>query len=406
LDKVIYNLLSNAFKHTPKGGTIQVKMKFETLMDDIYLCLTVSDTGDGIAEKDLPHIFKRFYISSNSDQSQSHGIGLALTYDLLQIHKGSVEVKSTPGEGATFSIQIPVSKAAYTDEELSVEESKKIELQKIPEVIDIEIDMEDTETIEVIQNGKDFTILVVEDNRELNNLIVDYFSSTYKVLSVENGIQALEIVHENEIDLIISDVMMPEMDGLTFCKIIKNDVSTSHINVLMLTAKNSTEDRIDCYNAGADAYIAKPFELAVLDARTKNLISKRRQKVEKFKMNKEINISSMEYGSLDELFLQQAVVKVEERLSDDTFDFDHFAINMSSSKSTLHRKLKSLTGLSPGEFIRNVRLKHAAQMLINNKGNISEIAFAVGFNDPKYFSRCFKLEFGVTPKEYQESKKN
>jgi len=200
-------------------------------------------------------------------------------------------------------------------------------------------------------------------------------------------------------------VMMPEMDGLTFCKIIKEDISTSHINVLMLTAKNSTEDRIDCYNAGADSYIAKPFELAVLEARAKNLISKRKQKTDTFKKNKDINISSMEYGSLDELFLQQAVQTVEKRLADDTFDFDDFAIDMASSKSTLHRKLKSLTGLSPGEFIRNIRLKHAAQMLANNIGNISEIAFAVGFNDPKYFSRCFKVEFGMTPREYQESKK-
>ena len=404
LDKVIYNLLSNAFKHTPKGGTIQVKMKFETRMNEIFLCLSVSDTGDGIADKDLSHIFKRFYISSNSDQSQSHGIGLALTYDLLQIHKGSIEVKSTFGDGATFIFQIPVSKTAYTNEELSVEEVKKIDLPEIPEVIETNTDKEDTEVIEKIQNGKDLMILVVEDNRELNNLIVDHFSGTYKVLSVENGVQALEVIRENEIDLIISDVMMPEMDGLTFCKLIKNDVSTSHINILMLTAKNSTEDRIDCYNAGADSYIAKPFEMEVLDARAKNLIHKRRQKTEKFKTNKEINISSMEYGSLDELFLQQAVVKVEERLSDDTFDFDQFAINMSSSKSTLHRKLKSLTGLSPGEFIRNIRLKHAAQMLINNKGNISEIAFAVGFNSPKYFSKCFKSEFGLTPREYQESK--
>ena len=400
LDKVIYNLLSNAFKHTPKGGSIAVRMTFESRMDNVIFCLSVSDTGEGIAEQDLPHIFKRFYISSSSDQSQSHGIGLALTNDLLQMHKGNVAVRSTLGQGAVFSIEIPVSKNAYTDDELSIEEPKKIELPEIQEANETE-----TEDTEATENRKELTILVVEDNRELNNLIADYFAGTYKVLSAENGMQALDMVRDNEIDLIISDVMMPEMDGLTFCKIIKNDVATSHINVLMLTAKNSSEDRIDCYNAGADSYIAKPFELAVLEARIKNLISKRQQKTDTFKANKDINISSMEYGSLDELFLKQAVLKVEEKLSDDTFDFDKFADAMTSSKSTLHRKLKSLTGLSPGEFIRNIRLKHAAQMLINNKGNISEIAFSVGFNDPKYFSRCFKSEFGLTPREYQESKK-
>jgi AraC-like DNA-binding protein len=200
--------------------------------------------------------------------------------------------------------------------------------------------------------------------------------------------------------------MMPEMDGLTFCKMVKNEIATSHINVLVLTAKNSTEDRIEAYNAGADSYIAKPFELSVLNARTRNLVRKRQQKTETFQKNQDINISAMEYGSIDELFLKQAVKIVENKLADETFDFDQFAVDMATSKSTLHRKLKSLTGLSPGEFIRNIRLKHAALMLTKNSGNISEIAFAVGFNDPKYFSRCFKIEFGLTPREYQESQKS
>jgi len=402
LDKIIYNLLSNAFKHTPKGGSIDVKISFISRAAETVMRLSVSDTGDGIAEEDLPHIFKRFYISSTSDQSQSHGIGLALTNDLLQIHKGNIEVKSVLGEGAIFTIEIPVSIGAYSETELSTDETIPVE---IPELAEPTMSDENTNGSENSETIKEFTILVVEDNRELKNIIVNNFNLKYHVLSAENGVEALKIVHGNEIDLVISDVMMPEMDGLTFCKLLKNDVETSHINVLLLTAKNTTEDRIDCYNAGADSYIAKPFELAVLDSRAKNLIRKRRQKTESFQKNQEINISSMEYGSIDELFLKQAVLKVEEKLSDDTFDFDQFAVDMATSKSTLHRKLKSLTGLSPGEFIRSIRLKHAVQMLSNNMGNISEIAFAVGFNDPKYFSRCFKIEFGHTPREYQESKK-
>jgi len=402
LDKILYNLLSNAFKHTPKGGFINVKMSFIPRNDETIMRLSVADTGEGIAEKDLPHIFKRFYISSSSDQSQSHGIGLALTTDLLQIHKGNIEVKSQLGKGAVFSIEIPVSKGAYTDEELSDEDTTTVGLPEVSTIIPSEVitAQEDSD------NRKDITLLVVEDNKELKNLIVENFESRYNVLSAENGLQGLEIVRENEIDLIISDMMMSEMDGLTFCKIIKNDVLTSHISLLMLTARNSAEDRIECYNAGADSYISKPFELAVLDARIKNLISKRKQKAENFQKDKEINISSMEYGSIDELFLKQAIKKIEEKLSDDTFDFDQFAVDMATSKSTLHRKLKSLTGLSPGEFIRSIRLKHAVKMLTSKTGNISEIAFAVGFNDPKYFSRCFKIEFGISPREYQESKKS
>ena len=247
-----------------------------------------------------------------------------------------------------------------------------------------------------------FSILVVEDNKGLNALITENFAEKYRVFTAENGLQGLQIVKDQEIDLIISDVMMPEMDGLTFCKIIKNDLNTSHIAVLMLTSKNSAEDRIECYNAGADAFIAKPFEVGVLNARVKNLIGKIRQKAETFQHGVNINISSMEYNSIDEVFLRTAVNKVETKLADEVFDFDQFAIDMATSKSTLHRKLKSLTGLSPGEFIRNIRMKHAVQMLNNNIGNISEIAYAVGFNDPKYFSRCFKAEFGMTPKEWMD----
>jgi DNA-binding response OmpR family regulator/nitrogen-specific signal transduction histidine kinase len=403
LDKIIYNLLSNAFKHTPNGGEIMVKVVFLQRGEINYMRLSVSDTGEGIAEQDIPHIFKRFYISSTSDQSQSHGIGLALTNDLIEMHKGTISVKSQLGEGAVFTIEIPVSKEIYSEEDLAEDE---IVPADIPDMQDAIVAESEQETEPVTEEHEDSTILIVEDNKELQDLIVNNFAGKYNVLTADNGVKALEVLNDHEIDLIITDVMMPEMDGLTFCKMVKNDIATSHINVLVLTAKNSTEDRIEAYNAGADSYIAKPFELSVLNARTRNLVRKRQQKTETFQKNQDINISAMEYGSIDELFLKQAVKIVENKLADETFDFDQFAVDMATSKSTLHRKLKSLTGLSPGEFIRNIRLKHAALMLTKNSGNISEIAFAVGFNDPKYFSRCFKIEFGLTPREYQESQKS
>ncbi|MDD4970593.1 MAG: response regulator [Paludibacter sp.] len=403
LDKAIYNLLSNAFKYTPIGGTIILKMSFSVRDTTDILRLSVSDSGNGIADDDLPNIFKRFYISKFADQSQSNGIGLALTLDLLQIHKGKISVKSQIGEGSVFTIEIPVSRNAYDENEIATEYP---ETKTLPDINDIILlNTQNSDDI-FSDEDKDNTILVVEDNKELNSLIVDIFSNKCHVLSAYNGLQALEILKNNDINLIICDVMMPEMDGLTFCKIIKNDIETSHIDVLILTAKNSNEDRIDCYNAGADAYIAKPFELSVLKARIKNILKKKTQKKENFKNNYEVNISTMEYNSIDEVFLKMAVNKVENMLSDELFDFDQFAIDMATSKSTLHRKLKSLTGLSPGEFIRKVRMKHAIEMLANNMGNISEIAFAVGFNDPKYFSRCFKIDFGFTPKEYLKNIKS
>lgn len=399
LDKILYNLLSNSFKHTPKGGEIRVKMSFFQRDQGTTLSLSVSDTGNGIAEHDLPNIFKRFYVSSSSDQSQSHGIGLSLTQDLIQIHHGTVRVNSSIGEGAVFTVELPISKSAYSKEELSDEEATPYLLA--PEVAPVaELSSES-----YMEDEKDFTILVAEDNKELNRMITDYFAESYKVISAENGVVALNLVRENDVDLIISDVMMPEMDGLSLCQIIKNDITTSHISMLMLTAKNTAEDRIDCYNAGADAYIAKPFEMKVLEARAKNLIAKRRQKSQSFQKNVEVNIPEMGYSSIDQEFLRQAVLKVEAKLSDIMFDFEHFAADMGTSKSTLHRKLKSLTGMSPGEFIRNVRLKHAAKLLLCNAGNVSEIAYTVGFNDSKYFSRSFKAEFGLTPTEYRDNQK-
>jgi CheY-like chemotaxis protein len=268
--------------------------------------LSVSDSGSGIAEEDLPNIFKRFYISKNADQSQSHGIGLALTYDLLQLHKGSIEVKSKTGEGTVFTIEIPVSANAYTEDEMS---DDAIEIEALPELSD-NIIAEDLVENDEEQAEKDYTVLIVEDNKELNNLIAENLAGKYHVLTAVNGVKALEIVRENEIDLIVSDVMMPEMDGLTFCKMIKNDVATSHINMLMLTAKNSTEDRIDCYNAGADAYIAKPFELSVLKARVKNLLGKRKQKTESFKTNQEIFCLNQCFGRNNLIIIRTKRVSV------------------------------------------------------------------------------------------------
>lgn len=397
LDKIIYNLMSNAFKFTSEHGSIAVKISFKPHKEVTLLRLSVADNGSGISDEDLPHIFKRFYISNSSDKSQSHGIGLSLTQELISLHKGTIQVKSQVNEGSVFTIEIPISKNAYTEEELTVEDQSIYNESFLNEI-------NDNENSNKNMDDQKLCILIVEDNHELNSMIVKRFSESYTVYSAENGIEALNILKDKDINLIISDVMMPEMDGLTLCKVIKNDLNTSHISFLMLTAKNSTEDRIDCYNAGADAYISKPFEMAVLYSRVRNLIAKRKQKIERFQQNHDINISEMEYSSLDELFLKEAISVVEKNIEDEYFDLEKFAACMTTSKSTVYRKIKSLTDLSPVEFIRNIKLKHAIVMLENNIGNISEVAYAVGFVNPKSFSRIFKAEFGLTPSEYLKQK--
>lgn len=399
LDKIIYNLLSNAFKYTKQHGIIALKISFIPRENVTYMRLSIADNGSGISEEDLPYIFDRFYISSSSDQSQSHGIGLSLTKELVTLHKGFIQVKSTIDEGTVFTIEIPLSEEAYDPSDIFEDTTNPLD-----ETI---FEYSNTYTSEaIVENISKLSLLVVEDNPDLNQLIVDRFNDNYTVHRAYNGIEALVILKENEIDLIISDVMMPMMDGLTLCKVVKNDLNTSHINFLILTAKDSTDDRIDCYNAGADAYISKPFEMSVLYARVHNLILKRRQKNESFRQNHEINISAMEYSSIDETFLKTVITKVEEFLNDDSFGFEQFAVEMRTSKSTLHRKIKNLTGLGPMEFIRNIRMKHAIQMFDNHTGNISEVAYAVGYNDPKYFSKCFKIEFGINPREYLNSISN
>jgi YesN/AraC family two-component response regulator len=247
---------------------------------------------------------------------------------------------------------------------------------------------------------EDVNVLIVEDNQQLRTFIERLFQKKYHTFTAENGVQALKIMEEQPVDIVLSDIVMPEMDGLELCRQIKSHVNTSHIEVLLLTAKNSIDDRIESYNAGADGYLSKPFELKVLEARIASLIRNRRHKTDQFKSNFDLNISSMEFASIDEKFLESAVAVIEEHLSEPDFDLDMFSGKLNMSKSSLYRKIKSLTQLSPVEFTKNIRLKHACQMLKNQQGNISDIAYSVGFADHKYFTSCFKAEFGMTPTEY------
>ena len=306
LDKVLYNLLSNAFKFTPFGGSIIVKMNFSVQEGLTFVQLSVSDTGEGIHDKDLPHIFSRFYISNSSDQSQSNGIGLSLVRDLLQIHKGKITVVSKLKEGTAFTFEFPISEEAYVEEEFATEDA---EVQSQSPFNPSEPESgEETDKSQSAHSS--YNILVVEDNRELNQIILNHLKDKFVVYSAANGLQALNIVGEHPVDLIISDVMMPEMDGLTLCRKLKSDLATSHIDILLLTAKNSSDDQVDYFNAGADAYMPKPFDLKVLGARVSNLVNRRKQSTSDFRKNQEVNISAMHYSSLDEEFLKKAVLVV------------------------------------------------------------------------------------------------
>lgn len=402
IDKIIFNILSNAYKYTKKNGKVEIELK-EWIKDNTpFLTIKISDTGIGIAKEDLLHIFTRFYNNKMNENSDTNGIGLSLTKDLIELHHGTIYAESKIGKGTIFSIEIPISRESYSESEICKQEIVILSEQDADHIYtkeSFDTSIEESNT----PSKEKTTVLLVEDNEELLSLMSNILARNYNVSTAKNGKEALAMIKENDTDIIISDVMMPEVDGLELCRHLKKDLETSHIPIILLTAKNSTDDRIECYNAGADGYISKPFDLKVLEARINNFILNKKDKQKEFKSDVEINISTLEYPSIDEQFLNSAIKIIEDHLSETEFDVNTFAENLNMSKSSLYRKMKTMTGLSPIEFIRNIRLKHACQMLKDKAVPISEVAYSVGFSDPKYFTSCFKLEFNVTPSDFQRN---
>ena len=325
------------------------------------------------------------------------GIGLSLVKDLVELHGGSIEVESEEGRGTEFIVTLPVDRSYFKEEQ--IDEEAVLPVQKTVTYLE----EENAENV-VAEKPKAHTILVVEDNEELLQLMVRLLKREYNVHTAENGQEAVTVLDNEDIDLIVSDVMMPVMDGIEFCRYVKNKLELSHIPVILLTAKNKEEDRAEAYEVGADAFISKPFNLAVLHARIRNLLKYKERKAHDFKNQLVFEIKELDYTSIDEDFMQRAIDCVNRHLEDSDFDQPQFVEEMGTSKSTLYKKLKSLTGLNTSAFIRNIRLK-AACRIMEEKGSsvrVSDLAYAVGFNDPKYFSSCFKKEFGMLPTEYQE----
>ncbi|MEI8049427.1 MAG: response regulator, partial [Bacteroidota bacterium] len=403
VDKILFNILSNAFKYTHEQGTIELNIQSVIKNDVQYVKMFVNDTGNGIETERLTFIFDRFY--GNDTRYDSNGIGLSLTKELVEIHKGTISVESQVNVGTCFVVELPIDGSYYTVHETA----EKVEKSKIDAEILIALNEETDPKVAIPEKSiitkSSKTVLIVEDNPDLLMVLSSSLSRFYIVIQASNGEEALTKLNEIEIDLVVSDVMMPVMDGLTLCRKIKDNFDISHTPVLLLTAKNQIEDRIDCYNAGADAYISKPFEMDVLIARLSSLLFNKQKRNQEFQSSLTINPKNYENNSIDGQFLKDAIKIVEDNLAN--FDFTHEQLidEMNTSKSTLYRKIKSLTGLSPSDFVRNIRLKHACLMLKGDTGNISDIAYAVGFNDPKYFSTCFKSEFGLTPREFIKKKK-
>jgi signal transduction histidine kinase/ligand-binding sensor domain-containing protein/DNA-binding response OmpR family regulator len=395
LDKIVFNLLSNAAKYNTSGGFVLVDLSYSPEGNE-YVCISVKDNGKGISPQEIGGLFKRFYEGDyRRFNTIGTGIGLSLTKDLVTLHKGEITVESEVDKGAVFRVKIPITIDFYEESEIDSCSYASVH----PPVEEL------LENQEEIPDGKrkKYNLLLIEDNEDLLQVMVKLLGREYNIYTATNGHEGIRVLHEEYIDLTISDIMMPEMDGIEFCQYVKSNFELSHVPIILLTAKNREEDRIDAYDSGADGFISKPFNLSVLHSKIKNLLNAKERAVKEFNKQLVIETGNTHYTSLDEKFLNQAIACVHEHIDNAAFDPQQFAAAMNTSKSTLYKKLKSLTGRNISSFLRITRLKMACKIIQEKeKIRVSELAYAVGFNDPKYFSVCFKKEFGMVPKEYLE----
>jgi DNA-binding response OmpR family regulator/nitrogen-specific signal transduction histidine kinase len=406
LEKVLNNLLSNAFKFTEEGGRIRLVMIYKNhdeRMENI-LEISVSDTGKGIPEDEQTKIFDRFY------QAEAHlrkegggtGIGLSLTRDLVELMHGTIQLESQLGKGSTFIVKIPLGLDHLKGEEYTISEKLKDEAKAdIPLISEAHMEKTSKETQEADDQRP--LLLVVEDNGDILWLLASKLERHFRVLEAVDGSAGWKLATEEMPDLIITDLMMPRMDGTELCRKLKSDLRTSHIPVIMLTAKATGEDKMAGLETGADDYITKPFEIKEVLARSKNLVEQRRKLRERFSREITLNPRDIVITSTDEKFLNQAMEVIERHMSDESFNVASLCEEMHMSTSTLFRKLDALTNQSPIEFIRTLRLKRAAVMLKEQYGNVSEVALEVGFNNPSYFAKMFKKTFSISPSEFAKA---
>lgn len=387
---ILDNLISNAIKYTEKG-TITLGLHQVVRNNIHHTEISVSDTGFGIAPDALPHIFDRYYQEGSEHQASGTGIGLALVKNLVVLHEGEIRVESSLNVGSTFYVSLltdntyPHVLHADSTEKTSDEKDEK------------------EENIEPVHSGKRI-LLIVEDNRDICDYIVESFSDDFEVRTAANGEQGLEQALGCIPDIIVSDIMMPVMNGIVMCRKLKEDLRTSHIPIILLTAKDSLQDKEEGYQVGADSYLTKPFSATLLHSRIHNLLESRKLLAERFNTNsilidKRAAVTEP-MNKLDNEFLEKINKLIEDRLSSEKIDIGYLSDAMCMSNSTLYRKMKALTGLSTNEYIRKIKMQYAERLLLEGKYNISEVAFKVGINSTVYFRQCFKDEFGMAPSDY------
>ncbi|WP_439559673.1 hybrid sensor histidine kinase/response regulator transcription factor [Dyadobacter sp.] len=393
LSKIMYNLLSNAFKFTPENGQVAVRLRITPDTDSKeQLEISVQDSGIGIPQEVQQRVFDRFYQHPMPDHmiNQGSGIGLSIAAEFVKMHGGSIDLQSSEEQGSTFTVTLPLSESAPRT--MPLEEPEEI----VPEQPEVDVALTSG-----TPGRKRPVVLLVEDNDEFRNYLKEVLGREYQILEAANGKLGLNATLEHVPDLIVSDVMMPEMDGIELCKTIKTDRRISHIPVILLTAKAEEEQQLQGYQTGADAYVTKPFRLDILQVRIRNLIRQRDQLQKQFQQHIQVRPSEVQVRSLDEEFINKAIGVVEDNLANPEYTVEELSDAMSMSRVYLYKKINSLTGKTPIEFIRIIRLRRAAELLEKSQLSVSEIAYQIGFNNPKYFARLFKEEYNVLPTEYR-----
>ena len=390
LEKVLVNLLSNAFKFTPEGGSVRIELTEEE--DRVFI--RVIDTGSGIQPGNLPHLFDRFY---TEDRSMGTGIGLQLVKEYIHMHGGEIHVKSEPGQRTTFTVCLRKGKAHFEDSDL-METSVSHQAYEASR-------LDDSETKEILSKTYPYTILITEDDDEVRGFLERELSLHFKIRTAANGKDALRVLEEEEISLVVSDVMMPEMNGFELCRTIKSQLLFSHIPVILLTALTDERQRIFGITGGADDYIQKPFHTDYVKIKIIHLLQElqklRERLLEKLRDNKLLLSEPEKVESIDDAFLRKFAEQIEAVYADPEYNVEKLSETLGLSRGHLHRKINELTGTAPVEFLRTYRLNKATQLLRQNAYTVSEVAYRTGFSSPAYFSKCFKAVYGVTPTEYQ-----
>ena len=391
MEKILANLLSNAFKFTPDGGTVTIRLQDHAG----YVILSVEDNGKGIQPQNLSSVFDQFF---TADHLTGTGIGLHLTHEFVGMHKGSIRVESEPGKRTVFFVELPKGKSHFDE--------SCVFAPSVTELSSGVANLDTREMDEIVNRTYDYTILIVEDDPDINAYLQKELKPNFRILAAENGRVAVDILAKENVSLVISDVMMPEMNGYELCKRIKSDIVFSHIPVILLTALSDDKQRMYGIASGADEFIQKPFNIEEVKLRIVRLLEERARLRNAFAQELQSpaasGLKTDKAESMDELFMRKFIALIEESYPDSNFSIEKASEMLGLSRVHLYRKVKELTGVTPTDFLRNYRLKQAAALLRQKDCNVNEAAYATGFSSPPYFSKCFKAVYNITPTEYQE----